>query len=399
MKRLPLIVIIIIVAGAGIWLAARRSAPIDIPFVAVTRETVESALNTNGRIEPVEWAAVRAERTGTIDSVPIVKGQSVATGTVLATLRSEEAQAELTAAEARMEQARAQIATIGRGGSAAERAEIDRAVSRTRLDRDAAQKEVDILTRLVKQQASTSQELNAARQRVDQAAAEIQSLEAKRTALTSENDKQVAEAQLRDAQAAAAVARQNIAEGTIRAPIAGTVYALDIRRGAYLNPGDAVASIGQLDRLRVFIYVDEPELGRVAIGMPVKISWDAVPGRTWPGTVDRVPTQVAALGNRQVGEVIALIDNPGHTLIPGTNINAEIQSKIVPNALSIPKEAIRRRGGTVGVYLLEGDHLTWRPVTLGVSSITRSQVLEGLKEGDSVVGITERELTDGLKVR
>ena len=94
-------------------------------------------------------------------------------------------------------------------------------------------------------------------------------------------------------------------KSVVRAPIAGTVYQFDLKPGAYLNAGDLVASIGQLDRVRVKVFVDEPDLGRVKRGMPVGITWDAMPGRQWKGVVDKTPTQIVALGTRQVGEVYA----------------------------------------------------------------------------------------------
>lgn len=398
MKRLLSVVAVVVILGGAIWLAVRKSAPPQVPFTKVARQTIESTLVTNGRVEPVEWTAVRAERAGFIEQVPVERGQSVAKGAVLATIRSEASRAELAAAEARVEQAKARLAVIERGGASAELVEIDRALARTRLDRKSAQTEVEALERLVKQEAATGQELTAARQKVEQADAELRALEQKRVSLVSLNDKAVAAAQLRDAQAAVSLARRNLAESTVEAPIAGVVYALYVRRGGFLNPGDQVADIGRLDRLRAIIFVDEPELGRVGKGMPVKITWDALPGRQWTGEVDQLPTQVIANGTRQVGEVIALIDNEGQALIPGTNINAEIESQVVKAALSIPKEAIRRRGNEVGVYVLEGDHTAWRPVKLGASSLTHSQVLEGVKEGDLVAGITDVDLDHGARV-
>src|SRR5262249_27589137 len=146
------------------------------------------------------------------------------------------------------------------------------------------------------------------------------------------------EARLQDAQAAARLAESRIAMSTIKAPVSGTVYQFDLKSGAYLNPGDAVASIGRLERVNVTVYVDEPDLGRVEKGMAVSITWDALPGRSWKGTVDKTPTQIVPLGSRQVGEVICLIENPNSDLLPGTNVNAEILSQTVQNALTIPKE-------------------------------------------------------------
>ena len=165
-----------------------------------------------------------------------------------------------------------------------------------------------------------------------------------------------------------------------------------------MNAGEVIAYIGRLNRVHVTVYVDEPDLGRVAKGMPTAITWDAIPGRVWKGTVDRTPTQVVALGTRQVGEVVCLIENPDMDLLPGTNVNAEIRSETVDHAVTIPKEAVRREGGQTGVFLLQGDKLAWRKITQGVNNTTRTQVSE-LHEGDAVALPTEKPLKADMQVR
>ena len=99
-----------------------------------------------------------------------------------------------------------------------------------------------------------------------------------------------------------------------------------------------------------------------------------------------------------MGEVGCVIENPDRDLIPSANINAEIQATVVDKALAVPKEAIRREGTQTGVFLLQGDRLVWRPVSLGVSSYTKSQVLSGLSDGDAVALPTEKPLKSGSKV-
>ena len=177
------------------------------------------------------------------------------------------------------------------------------------------------------------------------------------------------------------------------------IYNLPIRLGTYLNVGDLVANVGVLDRLRVRVYVDEPELGRIAVGLPVTITWDALPGRQWDGEVERLPVQVQALGTRQVGEVLCTIQNPGHELVPGTNVSAEVRSSVIQNALTIPREALRRDPAGFGVFVLTGDTLHWHPVKTGASTINRAQITEGLAEGDAVALSTDFPLHDGQQVR
>jgi multidrug efflux pump subunit AcrA (membrane-fusion protein) len=96
---------------------------------------------------------------------------------------------------------------------------------------------------------------------------------------------------------------------------------------------------------------------------------------------------------------VCLIGNPGHELLPGTNVNAEILSESVNNVLTIPKEALRRDAKQQpGVFVLDGDHLAWKSVMVGLSNITRVQV-QGLNEGDPVALISERSLKDGMPVQ
>ena len=96
-------------------------------------------------------------------------------------------------------------------------------------------------------------------------------------------DKSAAEARLQEAQSGAAAASQRLASAQIHSPMNGILYRLEAKPGGYLNPGDLVAEVGRLNQLRVRVYVDEPELGRVEKGMPVTITWDAMPGRRVEG--------------------------------------------------------------------------------------------------------------------
>ena len=135
------------------------------------------------------------------------------------------------------------------------------------------------------------------------------------------------------------------------------------------------------------------------MGQPVKITWDGLPGRTWSGAVEKKPVAIVALGTRQVGEVQVTIENPNHDLVPGTNVNAEIRTSVAENALAIPKETMHRESGVTGIWLLRNDHVKWQPVKVGIASVTRAQILEGLQEGDLVALPSDRAIKDGDPVR
>lgn len=396
--RYVVLLALLIVAGLVMWGFSRKEAPPPVPFAKVTRERVISTLNTNGKVEPIEWASARAERSGVVERVYVERGQQVRQNAPLVSLNTGTADADLESARARISEAQAQREVVQGGGRPAELTDIEASISRARFDLQQAQKEYDSTRRLLARQAATQHEVDQARQRIDTAQLQIRSLEQRRAALIGPSDKTIAEAKVAEAHSQETVARRNLSLSLIRAPIDGTVYQFDLRKGAFVNPGDLVANVGKLDRVRVTVYVDEPDLGRVEKGMPVTITWDAMPGRQWKGSVERVPTQVVPLGTRQVGEVSCVIDNPDRDLLPGTNINAEIQSRVVENALTIPKEALRREANATGVMVLQGEKVYWRRVSLGVSSLTRAQVLDGLKLDDSVALPTERQLKNGMRV-
>lgn len=398
MKRAILLLLAVMATGAVWYAISLRNQPPEVSFAKARRERIVSVVATNGRVEPVEWAAVRAETSGAVEKINTEKGQRVAIGAVLVELNNSAARAELVQAEARVVQVKTELEMQARGGRAADLAEIAGSLQRARLERELAQRELESLERLEARKAATAQEVRVARDRLDRAEVDIQNLEARRAALVSSTDRQATEARLRDADAAVLLARTRMEMSLIRAPISGTVYQFDLKPGAFLNAGDLVAMIGKLDRVHVNLFVDEPDLGRVAAGMPVSISWDARPGARWTGTVERMPVEVKAMGTRQVGEVVCIIDNPGGELIPGTNVNAEIESQVVDNAITIPKEALRYVDGKTGVYVLNGDIVEWRHVHTGVGSVTRTQV-EGLKEGDAVALPSDDNLSPGRKVR
>jgi HlyD family secretion protein len=305
----------------------------------------------------------------------------------------------LAKAQAAIQEAKAQEQVLTQGGRIAERQQIESDIARTTLDLNAAQKNYLALNRLVDKQAATRQELDSARQLVDQLQLKLQSLEKSRAALVTGFDKEIAKARLEEAQSAASVAQSNLDLSILRAPMDGTVYDFDLRQGAYVNPGDPIAKVGKLDRVRVTVYVDEPDLGKVRAGELVLITWDALPGHQWKGVVDKLPTQIVPLGTRQVGEVGCIIENPDRDLLPNANINADIEAMVVENALAIRKEAIRRQGSETGVLLLQGERVVWRKVSLGASSYTKSQVLSGLADGDAAALPSEKPIQNGSRVQ
>lgn len=236
-------------------------------------------LNTNGKVEPWEWREVTAPLEGRVARLLVTQGQEVRVGSPLVQVEMPSAKSDLSTAQANLAQARADLAPLQQGGKAADLAEIDAGTAKAELEREAAQRDAASLERLFGQKAATRDELDAARDRLKRAVAEVTALRKKRAALAPVQDRGAAEARVNEAQAALGLVKTRIEGTTIRAPRAGVVYELPVHAGAWINAGDAVARVGTLDHMKVLVYVDEPDLGKVRMGLPVTLTWDALPGR------------------------------------------------------------------------------------------------------------------------
>ena len=392
-----LILILLAAAGGGYWYWQKQHDAPTLPVAKATRETVVNTLSTNGKVEPIEFQEVHAEAQGLITQLLVKEGDSVTKGQVLVRISETGLREELEAAQAREAQANADLQTLQQGGRASELAELDGQVTRLQSERETAQATSAALKRLVQKDAVTKAEAEQAANRVHALDVEIAVLQKRRGSIVGKNEVTSAQAKVREAAANVASVKTKIRLGAIVAPLAGTVYSLPAKNGAYLSAGDPVASIGRLNPVRVRVYVDEPEMGRVTVKQPVRITWDAQQGKEWTGIVERKPTEIVSLGTRQVGEVLCTIANPSFELVPGTNVNAFIQTSVSQNALVMPKAALRNDDG-VGVYLFEDGVLRWTRVKTGVSSALKVEALDGIKEGEAVVLQTDTTLKNGLKI-
>ena len=398
MKRIGLALFIVLALSAAIvaWKFANASSKVSVH--KISRGSFEDQVTTNGKVEPMNWASARAEREGLVIQVPVSKGQRVNKGDALAVLDSKESQADLAAASARMDEASAAIQLLETGGRKREQVEIEQGLKQRKAELSQIQKDLAIAERLAARNAGTAEEARLLRDKRETVQLQMEALEARRPTLVAAADLAAARARLREATSAAEIARHRIQLSTIRSSISGVVYQLEAKPGTFLTPGSLVASVGYLDSLKVLVFVDEPELGRIRKDMPVTITWDAIEGKRWAGIIDKIPTQIVPLGSRQVGEVECRIENRDGDLLPGTNVNAIIQTRKQDSVLLLPKEAIRLRETKSGVYLVQNGQLTWRKIDLGAGNVTNSIVLSGLSEGDLVALGPESSLKEGAKV-
>jgi HlyD family secretion protein len=382
------------------WAADRKTAIPSVHFARVERKSIASIVSTNGKVEPLEYATARAEVAGFVNDVKVKRGADVSVGQVLVQLDNATQRAALDTARAQLAQAQADQAIAKQGGRASQLSDINGQLSSAQLQLSEAERNLASIQRLYAKQAATKEEERLAEANVAQKKAQISSLENNRKSLVTSTDVDISSAKLQDAQAAVALAQHNLDLTTIKAPLAGTVYQFDIKRGAFLNLGDLVAVIGNLNQMRVQVYVDEPDVGRISRDLPVEITWQARPGQKWTGHVSQLPTEIVPLQTRQVGIVTCVIENPQHELLPSTNVDVSIVSKIARDAIAVPTQAVQNAANGSGVFKLgHGGTVVWQPVTTGIHDITTIEIKSGLQAGDRVALPSDTLLVSGMKVK
>ena len=181
---------------------------------------------------------------------------------------------------------------------------------------------------------------------------------------------------------------------TITAPISGTIIEKDAKVGDAVKTGDTLCIVYDLSYLEMNINVDELQISSISVGQQVQITADAVPDKTYVGTVTRVSMKGTANGGTTTYPVSIRIDDTDG-LRPGMNANAEIVVAEAKNALVVPNAAVVR-----GSYVLvtkdspsaanadttmeAPEGFVYVPVKTGVSDDDYTQIVSGIQEGDTI---------------
>jgi HlyD family secretion protein len=398
-KWLILIVIAAVVLLAAFASMGRKEVPIRVE--QAKRGSISSAIATNGKVEPVERFEAHAPSPATVRRVLVHEGDHVKAGQLLLELDNADAHAEAAKAQAQVRAAQADLAAVRSGGTHEEVLTTQSQVAKARIEVETAQRNLQALQRLQQKGAASGGEVQAAQNRLRAAEADFKLARGRQSNRYSPQEVQRVQAQITEARAALSAANDLLQHSEIRAPRAGTVYALPVRAGQYVAPGDLLVQVADLSKVQVRVYVDEPDIGRLQTGQPVNLKWDAAPDRIWHGTLTRTPTNVVTVGSRNVGEVICQVDNSDLKLLPNVTVSVDVITNKVDNTITVPREAVHSENGNVFVYEVVNGRLHRQNVQTGISNLTRIGIVSGLRDSAPVVvGATNgKPLQNGTPVR
>jgi HlyD family secretion protein len=391
------------IAVAVVLLASFMPRNDVVPVRAATaqRSAIRSVVSTNGKVEPLQNFEAHAPIGTTVKRVFVKEGDHVNKDQLLVQLNDAEARSQAAQALARVRASEADVNALKDGGNHEEVLTLDAELVKARTQSDTAQRNLDTLRKLREQNAASPGEIKNAEDQLKRANADLYLIQQKQKNRYSPPEVARVEAQKADAQAAYDAAQDVLSQLNIRAAFDGVVYSLPVLQGAYLNPGDLVLQAADLAKVRVRAFVDEPDLGRLAPGDKIAVTWDATPGRIWEGTVTVVPSVVKLRGTRNVGETTCVVDNADLKLLPNVNVGVTIITSEHRDVLTVPREAVHQEDTKSYVYQIVNNELQRRYVQTSISNLTQVEVTGGLSENALVAlgSVNSKPLRDGLTVK
>ncbi|HKY94812.1 MAG TPA: efflux RND transporter periplasmic adaptor subunit [Kiloniellales bacterium] len=365
--RLIVLLLLLGLAGAGVWYALRPGqAAAPPPTAQVIRGDVEQSITALGKLQPKDYVDVGVQVSGQLEVIHVDYGTEVKEGDLLAEIdpkvyqaRVDSDQAELKILEAQLAQSQAQL--------------------------ELARQQDTRNQRLWKSNAVSEDALQSGMAALAVAAAAVQALEAQIEQARSTLDADLA----------------NLEFTKIYAPMDGTVVDIIARQGQTLNANQSapiVLRVADLDTMTVWAEVVEADVVRITVGMPVHFSTLGMPDRQWQGTVRQILPTPEIVNDVVLYKVLIDVDNPDHLLM--TEMSAQVffllgEAKdvlLVPLAAleSVPYDSALRlaRVATAG-------GIEQREVWIGLTDRSRAEVLNGLEEGERVLLPAPKEKPEG----
>jgi HlyD family secretion protein len=379
-----------------------RHGEVAVRADRVTKQDLITSISTNGKVEPLQSFEPHSPIATTVKAIHVREGQQVHTGELLMQLDDTDLRAQSAKALAQVRAAQADQSAVESGGTQEEVLNTRSELLKAQTERDAAQKNYSAIQELAKTGAAAPAEVREAASRLAAAEAQLKLVQQKQQNRYSRPEVNRVDAQAEQARAAYDAAQDQLKHTEIRAPFDGTIYSIPIKQGEYVQQGELLLQMANLHRVQVRAFVDEPELGKLATGQPISVTWDALPGKTWHGEITQMPYTVTTYGTRNVGQVLCGVDNNDGRLLPNINVTVNVSVASKKDVVTVAREALHDDENGRFVYLIKDGRLDRQPVEAGIANNTRIEITNGLQPGELVAlnAISASEsLRPGLQVR
>jgi HlyD family secretion protein len=353
----------------------------------VERGDLAKSVVATGKVEPITKVEIKSKASGIVKKLLVDAGDRVKKGQVLCELDREEIQAQVSSARAQLlasEAAeRGAVADLARAKVDAEGPDVP--LLKRAYDRALRMAKEGVVSQSSLDDAQKNYELALNKQNVSKAQVLVLSAKEKQAGAQVEQDK-----------ANLAQLEEQLSYTTITSPIDGVVLSRDVEMGDAVSSilvlgssATLIMTLGDTSQVYVKGKVDESDIGKVYLGQPARIKVESFKDKTFHGQVTKIAPMGVEKDNVTTFEVRVSINNPGGELKANMTANAEVILEEHKNVLQIPEGALiydKDKKSYVQVPDPSAkDGMRKVAVNVGISNGAKTEVLQGLKEGEQVV--------------
>ena len=372
---------------------------IPVRTALVEKGEVNSFLKVTGVVEANETVRVTSEIMGQAKEVKVKDGEEVNKGDILITLGDEQIKIQVAQAQATLDSIQASSDKIKSGARPQEIKQAESALLQAKMNRDSVEENYLRMEKLFSEKAISEQQYEQAKNQYEIADVQYQSAQESYELViegAAEEDIKSVEAQVRQTKAALDMAKYQLKNTQITAPISGKVTSIAVSSGEMVAPSVPLLSIIDVSRIFVKVGISEKDISKIKEGQKVSLEIDAFPEEKFRGEV--VSKGVAVDQISKTLEVKIEILQSEVDIPVGVFARGDILVKTTQDALIIPSSALTRKKDAIYVYVIEEGIARQKEVVLGIIQDERVEILKGLSEKEEIVVLGNQELQDGLKV-
>ena len=356
MKKFGRILTILLAAAVFVGTFAylfQRSRPQEVRYEELTPEmgTISKSTVVTGKIQPRDEVNVKAQISGIVAELYKEAGQTVEKNEVIAKLKVIPEMSQLSSAQSRVRLS-----------------EVNLKQAQTNYDR-----EKKLFDQQLVSAEAFDQVAQALRQAKEEYNASVESLEIIRDGVSSSN--------------------KSGSSTLVRSSVSGLILDIPVKVGNTVinsntfNDGTTIATVADMNDLIFDGNIDETEVGRVHIGLPVRITVGALQDVAIDAALEYISPKATESGGTNLFEIKATVKVPeGITIRSGYGANAEIELQREENVMTVPESAIQFEGEKTFVYVLGDNGYERRDVVTGLSDGVNIEIKEGLSLGEKVRG-------------
>ncbi len=364
-----------------------QARAVAVETVTPQRMAVQRQVDLSGTLLSPDQAKVSSEVAGVVRDVRVQLGSEVRAGDALVRLQPRELELALERAQSALRQVEAQLG-------------IDHAQS--------MEPPADDQIASVRQAMANRDDARAAHARaltlsgrgllstVDRDTAETRLKVAEANYQAALDNVHSLKAALQDRRASYDLARKKLSDAVIKAPVAGSIAERLVQPGEFIRENTPVATIVQMDPLKLKTAVQEKFAAAIRPGQGVLFQVEAFPGESFSGKVAYVSPAVDQA--TRTFPVEAMVDNPSRRLKPGFFAKGTIATKLDENVLAVSEDAVSTLAGVSSVYVVEDGKIRQQTVGLGVQQGKLIEITDGLKGGEMLATTNLNQLATGTAV-